>query len=249
MPGSWRPAVSVSSASKEWIVRTIPRLLTSAAAVALVALGLGPAAQAAKPNNNNVFTVYDSASYEYVKTCSNTAPFTCGTFAESMYVQIVGPYPPKNSPITLGYQIDAITATAGADYTVTSGTATIAAGQYVTWILIPLVADGVAEPNETFRVRLTSSSIGGDISDTGIATIWNDGQIPPDCNLSKPDLATTSMTCTNRPAGQRWQHIVICRDGAWGYVRAYGPVVTGNGTSTAVCSVSGYLESDFYVVP
>jgi Calx-beta domain len=229
-------------------MRTIARLLTFAATVTLVGLSLVPAAQAAKPHN--VFTVYDGASYEYVKTCADTAPFSCGTFAESMFVQIVGPYPPKNYPITLTYRIEPITATAGADYTLSSGTAAIAAGQYVTGIRIPLVADGVAEPNETFRVRLTSSSIGGNISDTGIGTIWNDGQIPPDCNLSKPDLITTSMTCTNRPAGQRWQHIVTCGDiGAWGYVRAYGPVVTGNGTSTAVCDdFAGYDESQFYVV-
>lgn len=229
---------------------TIPRLLTLVATAALVTIGLAPVAQAAKPQPPATFTVYDGASYEYVKTCANTAPFACGTFAQNMFVQIVGPYPPKSFPITLGFAIDPITATPGADYTVTSGTATIPANQYVTSIWIPLVADGVAEPDETFRVRLTSSSIGGNLSDTGIGTIWNDGQIPPDCTLSKSDLRTTSMACTDRPPTQRWQHIVTCGEHGWGYIFAYGPEVTGNGTSTAVCTqFAGYDESTFRIVP
>jgi hypothetical protein len=228
-------------------VRPIPRLLTAAAAVALAAIGLAPSANAA--SRTIAFELTDGTSYEYVKTCSNVAPFTCGTFAKRLIIQIVGPYPPRNYPINLDFQIDPITATPGADYTVTSGTATIPAGQYVSHIIIPLVNDAVAEPTETLRVRLTRSSIGGNISDTAIGTIWNDGQIPRDCNLSKSDLITTSLTCTNRPAGQRWRHVVTCGESGWGYHRAEGPVVTTNGTSTAVCNeLRGYDESYFEVL-
>ncbi|MGY0237057.1 hypothetical protein [Longispora urticae] len=54
------------------------------------------------------------------------------------------------------------------------------------------------------------------------------------------------MTCTNRPAGLTWQHIVTCGEGGWGYAGAYGPVVTGSGTSTAVCASMGYDESEFH---
>jgi hypothetical protein len=228
-------------------VRTIFRLLTAAAAVALATLGLAAPAQAAPV----AFTVWDGGSYEYFKTCSDDPPFTCGTFAHNMYVQVTGPWPPRSQPITLGYVVEPITASPGADYVVPSGTVTIPAGQYVTGIYVTLVADGAAESPETFRVRLTSSSIGGNISDTGIGTIYNDGLIPGDCTLSKPNLVLTSMTCTNRPAGQRWVHQVACREmPTWGYIEITGPVVTGNGTSTVDCSAyPGYVGSSFYVVP
>lgn len=38
--------------------------------------------------------------------------------------------------------------------------------------------DGVAEIDETLRLRLTSSNVGGNISDTGIGMIYDGGTIP-----------------------------------------------------------------------
>lgn len=75
--------------------------------------------------------------------------------------------------------------------------------------------------------------------------------IPADCSVAKPNLATTHMTCTARPAGQRWRVVVICAViGGWGTIYAEGTIVTGNGTSTAVCTeVVGYRSSFFEVVP
>jgi hypothetical protein len=55
----------------------------------------------------------------------------------------------------------------------------------------------------------------------------------------------------HQPAGwARWQHIVTCGEiGGWGHIRADGPVITGNGTSTAVCDeLAGYDESTIYVL-
>ncbi|WP_412543931.1 Calx-beta domain-containing protein [Longispora sp. K20-0274] len=227
-------------------MRLISRLITAAAALAMVTLGLAPAAQAASPN---VFTVADGSSYEYYKDCQVVAPYACGTNATSMYILISDTYPGKGYPITLGYQLEPITATAGADYTGTTGTVTIPAGTYQAQLLIPIVNDGAAEGSETFRVRLTSSSSGGTFTDTGIGTILDEGQIPLDCDLSKPNVATTSLACTNRPGTQNWQLVVDCFEGAWGYRRAYGPAVTGSGTSTAVCSVNEYDGAAFQVLP
>lgn len=75
--------------------------------------------------------------------------------------------------------------------------------------------------------------------------------IPADCTVTKPDLATTYMTCTARPAGQHWRQVVLCAViGGWGAIYAEGNVVTGNGTSTSVCTeVVGYRASYFEVVP
>lgn len=227
-------------------MRTLRTLLLIVAAGALMTLGVAAPAQAAGPT----FKVSDGGAWEYHRTCADVAPFACGDRTQTMYMQVVGPWPPRSYPITLGYVIEPITATAGVDYTGTTGTVTIPAGQYVASIPIPVVNDRVAEPNETLRVRLTSSSVGGNISDTGIGTIFNDGAIPADCTLFKPDLATTTMTCTGRPAGQTWRHVVDCFDThSWGMLREYGPVVAGNGSSTTVCTDNvGYLGSAFQVI-
>jgi hypothetical protein len=71
--------------------------------------------------------------------------------------------------------------------------------------------------------------------------------IPSDCTVTKPDLATTHLTCTARPAGQKWRLVVLCAViGGWGSIYADGTIVTGNGTSTAVCTeVVGYRASYF----
>lgn len=223
-------------------MRQVVRSLFLTAAVALASLGLQQPAQAA---GSDVFTVWDGSSFEYYKTCSATPPYPCSTNALTMYVQI-SHTKLKGSPIVLGYSIEDIT-TAGADYTLaTTGTVTIPANQYVTGLYVPLLADGVAESNETFRVHLTSSSVGGTFTDTGIGTIWNDGLIPGDCDLSRSSLYTVSMTCSGRPAGRQWRNIADCGD-EWPQVESVlGPVVTGNGTSTTTCSSYAWKDSTFH---
>ena len=63
------------------------------------------------------------------------------------------------------------TATAGSDYTATSGTLTWAAGESATrTIRIPIVNDSVAEPTEAFSVRLSNVS-GASLGATSAATV------------------------------------------------------------------------------
>lgn len=226
-------------------MKLVIRLATVAATVVLGALVLVPTAQAAP---SPTFTVHDTQAYEYRKDCSTQGPpFPCTTSTTTMYVQIWTPLPVSRRDVTFGYRIEPITATAGADYTGTTGTTVMAGGTNFAFVAIPVIMDGVAEPSETLRVRLTSSSIGGDISDTGIGTILNDGQIPADCTLTRPSLKVTSLACTGRPATQRWYIQVTCYDsGGWGYVRASGAVVTGNGTSVAECTRVDYSYGDPY---
>jgi len=223
-------------------LRIALRAFVVAAAATLVTLGLLPCAQA---ESSPVFSVQDVSSYEYYKSCSSSTPYTCSTTSNSLYVPINIDYP-RSTPITLGYQLEDITTTAGLDYTgPTSGTVTLNAWQYGMVLTVPIVNDGVAEPTETFRVRLTSSSVGGNISDTGVATILDAGQIPSDCNLSRSDAYTVSLACTGRPANQQWYHRIQC--GGWWPNSAFsnGNTVTGNGTSTARCQGSNYVSSSF----
>lgn len=216
------------------VIRLITAAATAIATVALGALALVPTAHAAGPT----FTMGDTSAYEYRKDCSTQGPpFACTISTQTMYVQIWTPMPVSRQ-VTFGYSIEPITATAGGvDYTGSTGTTVMAARTNFAYIQIPITLDAVAEPTETFLVRLTSSSIGGNFSDTAIGSIVNDGQIPADCTLSRPSLMVTSLACTGRPATQQWQIEITCYDsGGWGYVRATGALVTGNGTSTATCT-------------
>lgn len=246
----WHPRAIPPVVRRERSVRRIVRILTVAAVTALAAVGMAPVAQAA---NRVVFTVWDSSGIEYYKQCSNVPPFTCGTFNGGMLTQITVANAPRNTPITVTYQIDGITATPGLDYTgPTTGTVTIPAGWGVGWTpTLPMVNDGVPEPNETVRVRILSSSVGGNISDTGIGTIYDGGPIPVDCDLFRPDSQSFSMTCSNRPATQRWKVEVECGEDWPMFVYVQGNIVTGNGTSSATCTGTGlpYIHWGYIVLP
>ncbi len=61
---------------------------------------------------------------------------------------------------TFSYNTGAVgdTATAGADYTSTTSTGTIAAGATSTTFTIPIIDDNIDEPNETFTVTITAAT-------------------------------------------------------------------------------------------
>ncbi len=70
---------------------------------------------------------------------------------------------------------------------------------------------------------------------------------PADCTGTQVNHYTSSLTCTSRPAGQQWQSYRDCT-GALLDSGAYGNVVTGNGTSTAVCPQRAQAEQFVYFV-
>jgi Alkaline phosphatase PhoX/Calx-beta domain len=214
----------------------------------LCALGVLPAAPAAlAAQASTVITVGSASGYEYLPTCSNTAPYPCGPTALSLQVPI---YSSRmyNHPITIGWEIFGGTATAGQDYTgPTSGTVTIAGNTVNTELSVPLVNDGVSEPNETFNVRLTSASVPADLSSIGTETILDGSRIPADCTLSKNAPDQEALTCTNRPADQRWYLIVFCHSG-WGDPEIRGNDVIGNGTSAGTCGVGQTVSNGAYFV-
>ena len=76
--------------------------------------------------------------------------------------------------VTVGYSTSNGTATAGADYTATSGTLTISAGATSATFTVAVLADSLDEANETVIVTLSSAS-NATISDaTGTLTITNE---------------------------------------------------------------------------
>ena len=70
---------------------------------------------------------------------------------------------------------------------------------------------------------------------------------PADCSETRINSRTVSLTCTSRPATQQWRYRVVC-SGGWFDTEAYGNIVTGNGTSTAVCPAGSFAESHGWFV-
>jgi uncharacterized delta-60 repeat protein len=78
------------------------------------------------------------------------------------------------SPVSVQYATTNGSATAGSDYTTTSGTLTIPAGQTSGTISVPVLGDTIPESNDTFFVTL-SNPVNATLQDNrGIGTILND---------------------------------------------------------------------------
>jgi hypothetical protein len=77
----------------------------------------------------------------------------------------------STSPITVTYTTSNGTAMMGTDYTTTTATATIPAGQTCVNVTIPIIDDAINEPTETFTVTLTNPSNATIADGTGIVTI------------------------------------------------------------------------------
>lgn len=107
----------------------------------------------------------------------------------------------SSSPMTVQFASSNGTAASGSDYTTTSGTATIPAGQTCTNIVIPIVDDNVAEPTELFNVNL-STPTGATIADPlGTVTILdNDQPGGVDCNAISISVSGSSIVITGLTA-------------------------------------------------
>ena len=80
--------------------------------------------------------------------------------------------------VTVAYATSDVSATAGDDYTATSGTLSFAAGEVEKTVSVPVLVDDVDEGSETLTLTLSSPS-GAVIADgEATGTITNDGPIP-----------------------------------------------------------------------
>jgi len=80
-----------------------------------------------------------------------------------------------DQPVTVSYRTVNGTATAGSDYTSTSGSVTFAPGETTKTITIQLKGDNKRESNETFYLELLNNSSNSLLTRTrGIGTILND---------------------------------------------------------------------------
>lgn len=86
----------------------------------------------------------------------------------------------SNVATTISFTTQDGTATAGTDYSSTSGTLTIPAGSTSVTITINVIGDTDVESDETFKVKLSNPPTHATITDDeGIGTIQNDDVAPP----------------------------------------------------------------------
>ncbi|HEY1600283.1 MAG TPA: cellulose binding domain-containing protein [Pirellulales bacterium] len=84
----------------------------------------------------------------------------------------------STAPVTVKYATANGTATAGSDYTATSGTLTFAAGQTTKQVAVPVIGDTTPESNETFSLVLSSPTGATLTRATATGTILNDDTSP-----------------------------------------------------------------------
>ncbi|OWY24595.1 T9SS C-terminal target domain-containing protein [Sphingobacteriales bacterium UPWRP_1] len=96
----------------------------------------------------------------------------------------------SGSPITVQYVTSNSSAIAGSDYTTTSGTATIPAGQTCVNVTIPIIDDNINEPTETFTVNLTNPNNATIADPQGVVTIL-DNDVAPQPTLTINDITVT----------------------------------------------------------
>ncbi|MBL9011255.1 MAG: HYR domain-containing protein [Alphaproteobacteria bacterium] len=95
---------------------------------------------------------------------------------------------PSGSNVTVDYATGDLSATAGSDYTTTTGTLTFTPGQTSRTIDVPITGDTTFEGNESFTVSLTNLSAGASLSDAqGVGAILNDDAAPPTVTAISPN--------------------------------------------------------------
>ena len=99
-----------------------------------------------------------------------------------------------DGPVTVAYSTANGTATAGSDYTATSGTLTFAAGETSKTVHVDIGGDTASEANETFTVRLSNAS-GATIADaTAVGTIVDDDREPDQGQAGNGTADTFTIT-------------------------------------------------------
>ena len=146
------------------------------------------------------------------------------------------------------------TALAGADYTAMTGTLTFEVGDAVKTILVPILADDIADDAEDFTLTLVEPSIGSSITDgDATATIMDDlsAHPAPEFELRQETL-TRSDTSWTAPKGVT--EILTAtgngENGAVASIRSFSPgQVAGSETSdVSAASVNSFAQSQYNIL-
>jgi Ca2+-binding RTX toxin-like protein len=137
----------------------------------------------------------------------------------------------SSQTLTIAYATADGTATAGNDYTATSGTLTFAPGQTRQTIAIPILSDSNLETNETFTVKFSTSQSDGLILSDKPVTVTIGEMIQSSISVTLPDGILNLMLIGNEAingTGNSGNNIIIGNsasnllDGKAGYDRLQG---------------------------
>jgi len=136
--------------------------------------GGGFEAIAAHPTNNSVTTtIVDGDAAPSLAINDITVNEAAGTATFTVTLSAV-----SGQTVTVNYGTANVTASAGSDYTATTGTLTFAPGVVTQTITVPIVNDSVAEPTETFNVLLSGAVNATVAGATGVGTIVDNDASP-----------------------------------------------------------------------
>ncbi len=138
--------------------------------------------------------------------------------------------------VTVNYATDNVTATAGTDYTLTSGTLTFAIGETSKTISVPILGDTTDEPNETFELDL-SAPVNATLADAqATGTITDDDPLPTvsiaGTTVTEGDSGTVNATLTVTLSNPSSQSVTVAFGTQNGTATAPGDYTTTSGTLT-----------------
>lgn len=117
----------------------------------------------------------------------------------------------SNLPVTVQYSTQDVTATAGSDYTATSGTVTFFPGQTTKNVTVSVSGDLIAEPDETFSLLLSTATRGCTIlTPTVTGTIINDEADTPGYQITVVYVGafTAGQRAAFDAAAARWSQVI-----------------------------------------
>ena len=136
----------------------------------------------------------------------------------------------SDSAVTVNYATQDGTATAGSDYTATSGTLTFSPGETSKTVNVVVTGDTVVEANETFTLVLSSASGATIGTGTGTATLTND-DVP------------VELTAVSTGPGTAAQVNVLNPDGSLRFtIQPFGDYRGGTTTATGDVTNDGVVD-------
>ncbi|HEY6511973.1 MAG TPA: tandem-95 repeat protein [Burkholderiaceae bacterium] len=151
--------------------------------------GGGFEAIAAHPTNNSVTTtITDNDASPSLSIDDVTVNEAAGTATFTVTLSAV-----SGQTVTVAYATGGGSATAGSDYSATSGTLTFTPGVVTQTITVPISDDFASESSETFNVTLSGATNATIADDTGVGTIV-DNDAPPVLDLDANNSSGSAGT-------------------------------------------------------
>jgi hypothetical protein len=218
------------------------------------AINLSSPVNATIADAQGIGTIYDNEGPPSLVVTDVAGVEASGTLAFSVMLTNA-----NGAPVSVDYATADGTASAGSDYTSTSGTLTFSPGQTSKLVPVTIVDDALAEDDETFALGLSNATGGIAIADpSGTGMIQNDDPDPTvsvaDASVLEGDLGSTTLTfpvTLSGPSGHEIDVDYATSDGTAtagsDYTATNGTLVFAAGETTTQVQVA--VSGDFQDEP